>query len=283
MSVEVFCNGCGERGSIERVAARVIHSCGSDEVDLWMGTPEQLAKAAAKAGPEPVFVGFMRTARQPPMPPPAGHRPEYVGEDPVAGWDQFAGPAPHPSLMNAPAHTEVNGREPTKKQPGVIEDSNAYVYDKHRPHPGYGEVAPEPLVAEHEYPAPFVTKTPFLGQRKKDPVVRGIPLKGASCPRCGAADTAIVADDRDHAHWYCPMRLCGSLVDLDLAPTVNPFQPEPRTWGKHDFWHGKRVTAAKKDGQLMTRMATIGRVNPGLSLSEVVYLARQSVIQYPEA
>lgn len=287
MTVEVFCKGCGQFGEISRLAANAVHDgCGSTEVDLWLGTPEQVQRVATLAGPPPVFADFMRTAKQPGMPSSGdADRKGYVGDDPVAGWDEYQGPGPHPNNFNAPAHTEVGGRAPTKKQPGVVEDSNLYVYDKHHPDPGYGEDVPAPLVATHDYPAPFVTKTPFLGRRKREvsATVSGIPLKGASCPRCGTVDTAIVTDDRDHAHWYCTMRLCGSLADLDLHPEINPYQPKDIRDGRDEFWHGRKVAASVKDGQLMRRIATISRVNPGLGLSEVVFLARQSVIQYPEA
>lgn len=288
MTVEVFCNGCGERGQIPHLAAKVVHDgCGSSDVDLWMDSPEQHRRVAALAGPPPVFADFMvRTAKQPGMPLPGdADRKGYVGDDPVAGWDEYQGPGPHPNGLNAPGHTEIDGRAPTKKQPGVVEESNLYVYDKHHPDPGYGADVPDPLVAKHEYPAPFVTKTPFLGRRKREKpaTVPGIALEGAACPRCGTANTAIVTDDRDHAHWYCGMRLCGSLADLDRHPDVDPYRPDGRSWSQDEFWHGRKVAANAKDGQLMRRIATIGRTNSGLSLSEVVSLARQSVIQYPEA
>ena len=285
MTVEVFCNGCGQRGELPRLTARAVHDgCGSSDVDVWLGTPEQISRVAALVGPPPVFADFMRTAKQPGMPAPGdADRKGYVGDDPVAGWDEYQGPGPHPNPLTAPEHTEVGGRAPTKKQPGAVEESNLYVYDKHHPDPGYGEDVPEPLVAKHEYPAPYVTKTPFLGRRKRTNTVPGIALEGAACPRCGTTNTAIVTDDRDHAHWYCSMRLCGSLVDLDRHPEVDPFNPGRVATAQDEFWHGQRVAANAKDGQLMRRIATIGRVNPGLGLSEVVSLARQSVIQYPEA
>lgn len=287
MTVEVFCNGCGQIGEGPRVATKLIHDgCGSEDVDLWMGSPEQLQRIAALAGPPPVFADFMRVAKQPSTPPTGdADRKGYVGDDPVPGWNEYPGPGPSPNDFAAPEHTETHGRAPTKKQPGVVEESNLYVYDKHHPDPGYGEDVPEPLVAKHEYPAPFVTKTPFLGRRKRErpATVPGIALEGAACPRCGTADTAIVTDDRDHAHWYCGMRLCGSLVDLDVHPDVDPFNPGRIATAQDEFWHGRKVAANARDGQLMRRIATIHRVNPGLGLSEVVFLARQSVIEYPEA
>lgn len=285
MSILVICMGCGELGETERPVPEMLHACGSKSVDVWMDTPDQRRVVARKVGPEPVFAEFMRTAAQPPMPRPTESTDtDFPVGDEVAGWNEYTGPGPTPNGRSAPVHTDLNPREPTRPVPGdTKQDSNAYVYNKHQPLPPTTEAPPDPLVAEHEYPAPFVTKTPFLGQRKKAPTVRGFPLTGASCPRCGAADTAIVADDREHAHWYCSMRLCGSLVDLDKHPEVDPYHPQDIRDGKDEFWHGKRVSAARKDGQLMRRMATITRVNPGLGLSEVVHLARQSVIQYPEA
>jgi ribosomal protein S27AE len=292
VSIQIICMGCGERGEIDRPEPEILHACGSKNVDLWdEGDEGQRRIAARRAGPEPVFTAFLRAATtQPPMPRPKDSKDDGfpIGTDPEAGWDEYPGPGPHPNGLNAPAHTETKGRAPTRPVPGQVNESNLYVYDKHDPHPGYGENPPAPLVAEHGYDDPWVTKTPFLGQRRVAQTDKpGLLLKGASCPRCGTADTSIVPDHRDHAHWFCGMKLCGSLADLDQHPEIDPFHP-PREraggWGQDEFRREKkRVFAGKKDGQVLRRIATIGQVNPGLSLSEAVHLARQSVIQYPEA
>jgi ribosomal protein S27AE len=290
VSIQIICMDCGERGEIDRPAPEILHACGSKNVDLWDGSEQQRRVAARRAGPEPIFTAFLREAAQPPMPRPKDSTDTGfpVGTDPEAGWDEYPGPGPHPNGLNAPSHTETQGREPTRPVPGQVNRSNLYVYDKHDPHPGYGENPPAPLVAPH-YDDQWVTKTPFLGQRREVAQTDkpGLLLKGASCPRCGTADTSLVADYRDHAHWVCGQQRCGSLVDLDLHPEIDPYRP-PREraggWGQDQFRREKkRVFAGKKDGQILRRVATIGQVNPGLSLSEAVHLARQSVIQYPEA
>jgi ribosomal protein S27AE len=288
MSIEIICLGCGERGEIEKVASRVIHACGSDNVDLWMGTPNQIQRAASYAQ-GPIFGEFMRdAAHQPGMAPPTGqddnakHWPGYVGDE-ITGWNQYEGPGPSENPTTAPVHTDLTPRAPTRPIPGQVGFTNNYVYDKHNPDPGYGSEVPEPPVAKHN-DSSHTTTTPFLGRHKQEEVLEGIPLKGASCPRCGTADTAIVADYRDHAHWFCGMRLCGSLVNLDQHPDIDPYHPprDGRGW-QETYRKDKRVFAGKKNGQVFARMTAIARTNPGLNLPEVVHLARQSVINYPEA
>jgi ribosomal protein S27AE len=284
MSIPIVCMGCGQRGQIEKIAAEVRHDCGSTDVDVWMETPDQLRRVAS-ANQEPTFADFMHVAAaQKPMPPPTGsddHWTGYVGTDPEPGWDEYAGPGPTPSHMNAPVHTDLTPRAPTRKQPGQVEESNLYVYDKHNPLEGYGETMPPPPVAKHNYPS-STTTTPFLGRHKSEDSVDGVLLKNAKCPTCDARDTSLMADYRDHAHWYCQVR-CGSLVDLDKHPQLDPYRPVYRHWGEDAYRRDKRVFAGKKNGQMFRRMATIGRINPGLTMPELVHLARQSVIHYPEA
>lgn len=289
--IEVFCHGCGQRGHIEKVGAEILHVCGSKDVDLWLGDEEQLQRIASlREEPEPVFAEFMRTGAQQAMPHPAeadDRYPGYVGTDPEPGWDEYVGPGPHPNPMNPPQHSGKHPGAPTRKTPGVVEESNAYVYDKHRPPEGYGENPPPPPVAHHDYPN-HSTTTPFLGRRKQlsdESAISGpgLPLKGASCPRCDAPDTKLMPDYREHAHWYCQSK-CGSLADLDRHLTIDPFDPPARhPWGSDTFKREKKIFAGKKNGQVLARIATITLVNPGLSPAEVVGLARQSVIQYPEA
>jgi hypothetical protein len=289
VSIKIICMDCGERGEIERPAPEILHACGSKNVDLWDdGSEEQRRVAARHAGPEPTFTAFLREAAQPPMPRPKDSADAGfpIGTDPEAGWDEYVGPGPHPNGLNAPSHTETHGRAPTRPVPGQVNESNLYVYDKRDPYIGYGENPPAPLVAPHA-DTRYVTKTPFLGQRREadQPEKLGLLLAGASCPHGHTGDTSIVPDYRDHAHWYCARH--GSLVDLDAHPEIDPYRP-PREraggWGQDQFRRDKkRVFAGKKDGQILRRIATIGQVNPGLNLSETVHLARQSVIQYPEA
>lgn len=282
MSIQIICMGCGERGHIDYLAPEILHACGSKNVDLWFGTPEQVKVASKRAEPEPTFADFLgqRTAAQPPMPRPSGsHDDDFpVGDEPVAGWNEYTGPPPSENPVATSPHTETHGRAPTRPVPGQINQTNDYVYDKHDPYPPYGANEPAPLVAEHGYPS-HVTKTPFLGQRRT--------TLAANCPKCFAAETSLESDHREHAHWYCQSK-CGSLVNLDKHPEVDPFRPDlafgmSRGWGRDAFRRTKKVFAGKQDGQIFRRMATITERNPGLSLSEVVHLARQSVIQYPEA
>lgn len=44
--IELFCHGCGARGAVGRVAANLRCRCGSTDLDLWQGTPEQNARVA---------------------------------------------------------------------------------------------------------------------------------------------------------------------------------------------------------------------------------------------
>lgn len=283
MAYDVVCFGCGERGTIGKLGKSVTHSCGSADVDLWTGEPEQRRRLAVLGG-GPSFLDFMRHAdRQRGMPAPPGAASSEVGENPVEGWDEYEGPGPSPNPMAAPQHTELMAekRAPVRPVGGeeLTQESNAYVYNKHLPHKGYGEDEPEPYVAPHEYDlGQKVTKIPFLGRRKGD-----APIElSAPCPRCSAPGTRIVADAREHAHWACHAK-CGSLADLDAHPEVNPYRPGDRTWGRDVFRATAGRKGGRKDGILLRRVAVIGKTNPGLSLSEVLGLARQSVIQHPEA
>lgn len=286
MAYDVVCFGCGERGTIDKLARTVTHDCGSSDVDLWTDEPDQRSRIAALRGGGPSFVDFMReAAHQPGMPTPSGagdRSPALVGNDPVDGWDEYEGDMPGPNPMAAPEHTETRAerRAPTRPIGGEEEtqESNAYVYNKRQPYKGYGEDAPAPYVAPHEYDlGQKATKIPFLGRRKNaEPVALSAP-----CPRCAAPGTQLVADGREHAHWACHAK-CGSLADLDAHPEVDPYRPGTRSWGQDPFRATARRTA-RKDGVLLRRMAVIGRTNPGLSLSEVLGLARQSVNQHPEA
>lgn len=285
--IPIVCLDCGETGEVAKVAAKMRHDCGSEQVELWEGTPEQLSRIASRETGTS-FAEFMtRQGAQRGMPAPVEADPQYPGYvgDEIAGWDEYTGPPPSPNPFNAPQHSGPGAVEPTKKTPGVVEPSNIYVYDKHNPPEGYGENPPPPLVAPHNYPS-HVTHTPFLGQRREE-TVEGIGLDGASCPRCFAPKTAIVADYREHAHWFCHEK-CGSLVDLDKHPYLNPYQPDvafglSRGWGRDSYRKEKRAFAGKRDGVLLRRIAAVARTNRGLDLSETLFLARQSVIQYPEA
>jgi hypothetical protein len=288
MSIEIVCFGCGDRGHLDEVAPLVKHACGSTNVDVWFGTPDQQRKVAVAVARQggPSFADFMREgAKEPGMPPPTdGDKkwPGYVGDDPEAGWDEYAGPGPGANPTNAPVHTDLTPRAPTRPVPGQVGETNLYVYDKHNPAPGYGADAPAPLVAPHNYPN-HSTTTPFLARKKTEVEPEGVLLKQASCPVCYAPDTSLRADQREHAHWFCHEK-CGSLADVDKHPEVDPYRPPLRTeWGRDSFSQGRRVFAGKKNGQVFPRMATISRMNPGLSLPETFHLARRSVLHYPEA
>lgn len=280
--VEVFCHGCGQRGHMDRVGTRNRHSCGSYDVDLWLDDHEQHRRLAALTGAGPRFGDFMihEATAQKAMPPPvedSGRWPGYVREDPEPGWDEYAGPMPGANPMSAPVPSGTVPTGLTKHQPGAQTGSNLYVYDKTDPGMGYGEDPPAPLVAPRNYPSTR-TRVPLVGARR----TLDWPLVlTASCPRCQSV-TALRPDQRTHVHWVCQSR-CGSLVDLDRHPTVDPYlPPSDHPWGSDPF-RTKKIFGSRRRGQLKVRMEKIAEVNPGLTTAEVVRLARHSVIRYPEA
>lgn len=287
MPYDVICFGCGERGTLAKLGSAV-HSCGSRDVDLWFDEPEQHRRLAVLRGEGPTFTDFMKqAAHQPGMPAPVqahdGRFPAEVGNDPIDGWNEYEGDMPSPNPMTAPERTETRSekRAPTRPIPGeeLTQESNAYVYNKRRPNDPPTTPKDAPYVAPHEYDlGQKVTTTPFLGRRKDS-----APIElSASCPTCSAPGTQLLADAQEHAHWACQTK-CGSLIDLDKHPEVDPYRPGSRAWGQDPFRVTGRRTAGKKDGTLLRRVAVIGRTNPGLSLSEILGFARQSVIKHPEA
>lgn len=48
MSYDVFCRGCGDRATVNKITAGLRHSCGSDEVEFWEGAPDQRRIAARR-------------------------------------------------------------------------------------------------------------------------------------------------------------------------------------------------------------------------------------------
>lgn len=299
MSVEVFCWDCGSLSTVASVRPDMRHECGSRELDLWDGSEDQRRRVAAlqraARTPEPTFTEFMRTAQGPVEegePTPAMHQqtahpsdpydPDTVNGD-VPGWAIYTGPPPKPNPRQAPPHHGDTPSAPvTHTAPEGQAQTNYWVYDKHDPRPSISgnprdpntPHVPEPYVKRHPYPSTQTT-IPFLGQRAPE-------LKGASCPRCGVADTTMLVDDRQDAHWYCRAK-CGSLVNLDRHPTVDPYRP-PAThpWGADGFKKGRKLISRKKTGQVLARMSVIAESNPALTVRESLHLARQSVIAYPE-
>lgn len=264
-TIEVFCFGCGGRGKVAALGQRIQHTCGSEDVDLWLDSDEQRRRIAALTQPEPKFIPHMttRVATKP------------VGDE-IPGWDEYQGPLPGPNeLIPAPQHTKPGA--PTKRVPGVPMEPNAYVYDKNDPPPGYGENPPAPQVAPHHYPN-HANTSPYLGHRSAE----GVLLTGAACPQCDSPSTTLRQDARAEAHWYCQRR-CGSLINLDKHPRIDPFQPPTRDWGLDAFRTRRAMFAGKKPGQVMPRLAVISRINPGLNMAEALHLARRSVEKYPEA
>ena len=106
-----------------------------------------------------------------------------------------------------------------------------------------------------------------------------LELEGAHCPNCGQNPTHLMKDHKEHAWWTCPN--CGPLADIDKHPEIDPysaganFQPiQPSKF------RTSSLVPRAKDGKALQMMATITRENPGLSLPEVLYLARTTIQRY---
>lgn len=314
--IDVFCWGCASHGAVTKVTAGLRCSCGSDDVDLYTASHEQLARVAAvRTVTELSFAAFMTKASAP------------VGGD-VPGWNEYAGPRPTPSTMS-------NGVAEPITCP-VCHGSRYDTLDKGtcRECGGSGVVTPTtsaqdaPAVARHQYPSTQTT-VPFMGRRKQSGRTSGDPLgsaeqhikdttkgyggeedepkhwtnsknfgdweprpyehtgqplalHGAQCPNCGKSHTELVQDRNENAWWSCPY--CGPLSNVDSKPHVDPFNP-PEDFVPNGklFKSSSKLWRGKKTGRLMKQIVLIGQTNPGLTIRETVGLARTALNRYPEA
>jgi hypothetical protein len=151
--VEVCCLACGNQAYVNRVTAGLRCGCGSTDVDLFDGTPDQLhTLAAAKTAQQP-FLAFMREGASSP-----------VGDE-IKGWNVYQGPMPGanpwgpPSKQNIPCPT-CHGLGFDLQDGGPCRECG-----------GDGEMTPttsatpEPLVARHPGSS-TQTSVPFMGRRR---------------------------------------------------------------------------------------------------------------------
>jgi hypothetical protein len=297
MSAHVFCWGCAEHGVVNKVTAGLRCSCGSDDLDLFENSAQQIQRMAELKGS---FSRYMTAASYNQF-----MASQPVGGD-VAGWNEYTGPKPSGNTM------ETGVPEPMRCP--VCLGAGYDIKDKTtcRECHGLGKIIPTtspepPMVAPHNYPN-NATKVPFLGQRKQAATkteIKPAPapdwwtppkdhsgeastpfaMKGAACPNgdCNAQTTNLVHDYKNDAWWHCPN--CGPLANVDRNPSINPydppkgFKPKPR-----QFRESKRVFAKAEDsGRLLNVVASVSQQNPGLRPHEVVGIARETVRRYPEA
>lgn len=182
-SIELFCHGCGARGSVGRIAANLRCRCGSHDLDLWQGTPEQNARIAQLTartsmwGAETANIMSMgeRHDKGEPLPlnfsewmtgkTAAPTKAAPVGGD-VPGWNEYTGPRPG-----------VSGEQNGIGTPYVCPVCHGEGFDLQdggtcRMCGGAKVITPNadeheevPAVARHDYPS-TQTKVPFMGKRK---------------------------------------------------------------------------------------------------------------------
>lgn len=154
--VNVVCMRCGFTGAVNKVTATLRCSCGSSDLDLYTGSPEQNAHIASLRQPKqaaqaPSFKEFMlgKTAKPQPV---------------EQGWSEYEGPMPGPNPMSN------NVTEPVR-----CPSCHGTKYDIQDGGPcracsGKGVIQPttadmqEPQVARHQYPS-TQTKVPFMGRK----------------------------------------------------------------------------------------------------------------------
>jgi ssDNA-binding Zn-finger/Zn-ribbon topoisomerase 1 len=154
----IICLSCGNGAIVSGVTASLTCKCGSQDIDLFEGTPEQKMLrrkyVASLRPPTPTFAEFMtgKTARE---------LPKTV----VPGWNEYEGPMPGKNPLS-------NGVPGPLTCP-VCHGSKFDIQDGGpcRECGGTGVMTPdttpeEPQVARHQYPSTQTT-TPFMGRKKK--------------------------------------------------------------------------------------------------------------------
>lgn len=153
MSFPVICTSCAATAHVNKITAGLRHGCGG-EVDLYLGTPDQLRAVAARQADS--FADWMgRTA--------SGDRSGE--EDSRSG--EYAGPMPGPNPMS---NHEGEITCPTCHGSGRdLQDAT----DPCRECGGDGKVTPTTTpedrwkdVYKHRYPSTQTT-VPFMGRRKQ--------------------------------------------------------------------------------------------------------------------
>jgi hypothetical protein len=155
--------------------------------------------------------------------------------------------------------------------------------------PGYGHVGP---TGPHSTFNPENEKTFYEkgehspGVRYRDerdyskPTGRPYLMEGATCPNCGHAPTELRKDRNEDAWWHCPG--CGSLANIDAHPEVNPYGKNPGMVPDRSMKTGKKLLGrTHKTGRLLAIVATVQKNNT-VSLAEALWVARNTLITYPE-
>jgi hypothetical protein len=152
-SVPVCCFSCGNQACVNRVTANLRCRCGSTDVDLFDGSPEQLQALAMAKIARTSFLDFMREGASTP-----------VGSE-IKGWNVYEGPMPGPNPWGSPA---------TAGAPCPACHGNKFDLQDGGPCRECGgsgvmtpttSVSPAPLVARHPEPT-TQTKIPFMARRR---------------------------------------------------------------------------------------------------------------------
>lgn len=98
------------------------------------------------------------------------------------------------------------------------------------------------------------------------------------CATVSDTESFVLADNI----WTMNCPNCGPLVNIDRHPEYDPYKFTWETeFPKNNFKPKQsRKAATKKTGRLLSIIATVHRSNPGLSIREVVTLARNTVARY---
>lgn len=151
--IPVCCYACGNQACVNRVTAGLRCRCGSTEVDLVDGTPEQAEHLASLRTGQLSFLDFMRQASTSP-----------VGTE-IKGWNVYQGPPPAANPAHAPTATipcpVCHGSGLDLQDGGVCRECGG---DK-RLTPTTS-VQPAPLVARHPGTS-TQTSVPFMGRRRQ--------------------------------------------------------------------------------------------------------------------
>lgn len=156
--IEVFCWSCAAHAAVNKVTATLRCGCGSDDVDLWDGGREQLARVAAVRSARTVsFVDFMTKQAAPATLP---------------GWNEYQGPMPGKNPMQVGPTQWPETDSGGKTTCPVCHGSGFSLQDGGpcRECGGSGKLTPNttpepPAVARHNYPS-TQTKVPFMGQKR---------------------------------------------------------------------------------------------------------------------
>lgn len=308
-AIPIVCLACWSRGSVNRVTANLRCACGSTDIDLDMGQ-----KTAKPMGPgtgwgphrhSPTegwssYEGPTPGRNNEPMPLvndnmvcPACHGSGWdpidstiqcrecngagvvnppTGQPPVRSWD-----ATTQEVRSGGAGWHTAGR-PSSDPFGSVEDHIRSTA------PGYGtRTAPagpfSPDKADTFYPR-MPNASPNVKTRPEHdydtPTGKPYQMDSAMCPNCGHAPTQLVKDSHEDAWWHCPS--CGPLANIDKNPEVNPFSPGPGFTPDRKMKTGRLAALGRKTGKLIAIADTVSATNPGLTLAEVLSVARGSLI-----